>query len=222
MIRTNLRANFRRSAGRERGQPEAVPAWILLREQLSVLVFGALFLLGVGLGATVISWLDADTAKSLSLILGGFVEGRGSQPLATTFLSALTPNIGMLTLLLLCGFCAISAPLVALVPWFKGLGFGLTASAMLSGYGMDALGYLGVLVLPNLIWSTVILLLGCRDALRMSLSFWNAMKPAVQRGAVIHPGTFCARCILYAVLLAVGAMAEAYSFLLLAGTFALG
>jgi hypothetical protein len=187
-------------------------AKVLLGRQGGVIFYGVLFLMGVALGAAVVSWLDAGTADNLLTILGGFVSQRRQQSPTATFFSALGPNLGALCILLASGFCAISAPVIFMVPCFKGMGFGLMAAAMFVRYGMSATRYLTVLVMPNLIWSTVVLLFCCRDAMQMSLSFWNVMKPQQRGGILVRPGRFCARVMVYALLLAAGAAVEANLF----------
>ncbi|MEG1773548.1 MAG: hypothetical protein RR320_01700, partial [Oscillospiraceae bacterium] len=85
---------------------------VLLREQGDVLIFGALFLFGVGIGASVSARLDAETTQDLLTVLGSFLSSRRDQSLSATFLSALANNMILLLLLAGCGFCAVSAPVI--------------------------------------------------------------------------------------------------------------
>lgn len=213
--------SLRPPSGREKAPP-GVRARALLKRQGGVIFYGILFLTGVALGSAVVAWLDVNTADNLLTILGGFVAQRRQQSLAATFLSALSPNLGALCVLLVSGFCAVSAPAIFMVPCFKGMGFGLTAAAMFVRYGLNAARYLAVLVMPNLVWSTLVLLFCCRDAMQMSLSFWNAMKPQQRGGIFIQPGRFCAHVVLYAILLAAGAALEANLFGFFGAALALG
>ena len=200
MIRTNL--------SQQHSHTIAAPHGGFFRDQSGIILFGGLFLLGVALGSCVVAWLDVASAENLLVILNGFI-------------GALIPNAVLLGLLALCGFCAVSAPIIVLIPWFKGLGFGLMASSMLVRYGMPAISYLAALVLPNLVLSGVVLLFASRDTMRMSLSFWRSMNPAHRTGPALPPGVFAARCIFYALFIAAGAAVEAYSFVLFGVFFVL-
>jgi hypothetical protein len=209
MKRTNL---TNRRLGQRR---DILSLWATLREQGAVLGFGALFVFGVACGAGVVTWLKTDAADELMVILGGFARMRQAQELSSTFLSALGLNLALLVVLFLCGFCAISLPVILVLPWFKGLGFGLSASALLASRGMSAMGYLGVLIMPNMIWSTMVLLLGCRDAMRLSRVIWCSIQPGQARGSnEVYSGSYCARFVMYAMMMAAGAALEAYLFLL--------
>ncbi|MEG2174995.1 MAG: stage II sporulation protein M [Oscillospiraceae bacterium] len=210
MVRTTLRT----AAAKDRAAV-SVPSWVLMREQSVIVGLGILFLFGVAVGAAVVSRLDTNWLESMLRILTGFVTERQHQSAPETFLSAFIPMLGFMAVVTICGFCAIATPLISAVPWFRGLGFGLMATALLVKYGNSILGYLCFLILPNLIWSTVLLLMACRDALRLSISFWNAMKQG-QRGERIRADLFVARMLIYGILLAGGAAVETYLFRLLA------
>ena len=177
-----------------------------------IIFYGIMFLLGVAIGSVAARWLDPQTSEKLAEVLGGFVSSRGSQSLITTFISSLTPNTFILGVLLISGFCVISAPIIIAAPCFKGMGFGLMSTAMIICYGSDAVKYLAVLILPNTVLSTFIILFACRDSMKMSLSLMNAVKPQQRGGDAVMPGQFCAKMMLYFILLLAGAALEAYLF----------
>lgn len=180
-----------------------------IQENLSLIAFGGLFLGGVFLGALAVSWLGPEAAQDLMTIMGNFFESRQQQNLTQTFLSAFSAPAFLLILLFFCGFCAISAPVIAAVPVFKGLGFGLTAGSVFAAYGIDAFWYVAILLLPNLLISSVILILACRQAFRLSRKIWvqitaggGTRSPSVSLGPVVG------RFLIYLILLGAGAAVE--------------
>ena len=191
----------------------------MFKGSTDIILYGILFLIGVAFGSAAATWLDPETAQRLVGVMGGFVSGRDNQSLTATFISALTPNLFVLGIFFIAGFCAISAPIVAAAPCFKGMGFGLMSATMIICYGGEAIRYIAAMILPNTIWSALVLLFACRDSMRMSLSLLNAMKPQQRGGVLAMPGQFCAKMILYLILLLAGAALEAYSFSFFEGFF---
>ena len=131
---------------------------LVVRMHMTLAAFAAVFLLGIFLGSTASGFLDLSSYSGLSEIMARFLMQRQLQPMAATFVSALLPNAVFWVILLLCGFCAVSAPLILLVILLKGMGYGLLASALIGQYGASALRYLTISILPNLLVSGIALL----------------------------------------------------------------
>ncbi len=184
---------------------------ITVRMHMTLLTFTILLLFGILIGSSAPGFLDLKSYDGMSQVLQHFLLRRHSQSMAATFASALIPNAIFWAILLLCGFCAVSTPLIITVLIFKGMGYGLFASVLISQYGAAALQYLAISVLPNLLISGITLLFCCRDAHRMSKSIWQMMQPQVRgNGEGSTAGEFGARMILYGVFLCLGAAIEAY------------
>ena len=120
-----------------------------------------------------------------------------------------------------CGFCAISQPLIALVPFFKGLGFGLSASTMLSIYGSSAMGYLIVLLLPGTILSTLVLLFCCKESLGLSCMFFQVINPLQMPSEGTSVGDYCVKYIIFTACLAGTSALESLLFQMFSSYFAL-
>lgn len=194
-----------------------------IQENLSLIAFGGFFLGGVFLGALVVSWLGSDAAESLTAIMGNFLQSRQQQDLTQTFLSAFSSSALLLLLLFFCGFCAIGAPLIFAVPLFKGLGFGLTAGTVFAAYGIDALWYVAILILPNLLISSIVLLLACRQAFRMSRKIWTQMTAggAPRTAPAVSMGPFLGRFLIYLILIGAGAVVESILYRLFSSSLLL-
>ena len=186
--------------------------WI--RMHWGMLFFGIMFLIGVLIGTVASVWLGIGKLDGVTEILKQFILSRESQSMMQTFFSALTPNIAAWFILLICGFCAVSAPIIALTPCIKGMGYGVLASGLLACYPNSALRYILVFLLPNLMISTVAIMFCCCDAMQLSQYFWQSMVPQQRGSSNISPGLFCGKMVLYGIFLIAGAALEAYSYAL--------
>lgn len=182
-----------------------------LRLHHSLVGYAALFLAGVCIGSAVALQLGA--LPGVEQMLGHYLLKRQSQPMDQTFFSALMPGAAVWGVLFLCGFCAVSGPIIAAVPCVRGMGYGVLAGALLLSRPQDGLRALCLLLLPNLMVSTVAMLLCCREARALSRYFWQAVVPQPRATVQASPSTFCGKMILYALLLPAGALLEAYGYL---------
>ncbi len=214
MNRTN-----RGRTGRLRGYYSGI--YTYFKENYIVLILAVIFLGGVLAGSAIVAWLDSATVKNMLTVVNGFLGSRKDQEFTTNFISSITNNLILLILLFFCGFCAISSPIIMLVPFFKGLGFGLSAGTMFAYYGIKAAAYIGILILPNTVFSFLIILMGCREALKLSRTFLSVIRP-LQRGTQPYsPGRYCAKYMLFLLLLCVGSALEAYLYTLFASLLVL-
>ena len=139
------------------------------------------------------------------------MQKRIAQLPSSTFFSALTPNITAWMVLLICGFCAVSAPITALIPCLRGMGYGALASALLIRYPDIGAKYICVYLLPNLAVSTASLVFCCCEALKMSGYFWRMLTTTTNyRADKSAAPQFCGRMLLYLLIIIAGSILEAY------------
>lgn len=182
---------------------------IWLRMNMGVVTLFLLFIVGVMLGAFTACKLHNNGIFSPQFTVD-FLSQRRAQTAAQTFFSALTPNIIAWGIVFICGFCAVSMPIIILVPFIRGLGHGVLASCLLLYGGDIAPRYICAILLPNVIISAATLVFCCREAMAMSRYFWSSMavKP---RGEGNSAALFCGKMLLYGIFIAAGAALEAYS-----------
>ena len=99
-----------------------------------------------------------------------------AQPFAfgSVFRSVFLTNLGLLAVLFLCGFCAVSQPVILLIPFIKGLGFGLVAaanSALLSPFS----AFFWLKFLPGAFLSAALLLVCARQSLELSCYVYQSV-----------------------------------------------
>lgn len=167
-----------------------------------------LFAFGVMLGSFTVC-KSHDNAVFSAEFFDSFLNSRQSQPLEKTFFSALTPNIIAWGAVFLCGFCAVSTPIILLILLIRAAGFGVLASGLLIFRFDAAPYYIALVLLPNTVISALALAFCCRDAVTMSRLCWESMT-AVSRSDRSFLTIFCGKMLLYAIIFSGGAALEAF------------
>lgn len=141
------------------------------KKHYSLLMLGMLFVFGVLLGTLLVRTADSETMDMLLRIINGFMDSRREQTLLQNFISGSSSSLIFLAILFVCGFCAISHPIIILIPLFRGLGFGFSIASLYATQGTQAVGYVALLMLPGTILSTLAIVVCCRESLRLAGSF---------------------------------------------------
>ena len=178
----------------------------------SVLFLCFIFVLGVMLGSFT-ACKSHDNAVFGAEFTESFFSDRHEQKIEKTFFSALTPNIIAWAAIFLCGFCAVSAPIILLILLIRAAGYGVLAGCLLLHCQQNALRYMLLILLPNTVISALTLIFCCREAVIMSRLCWESMTSA-PRSDRSYMTVFCGKMLLYAILLIAGAALESYSHIL--------
>lgn len=145
------------------------------KKNYAILAMGTLFMAGVLLGTLIIRTASGDTLELLLRMVNGFVEKRREQDLFQNFMSGASSSLLFVGALFVCGFCAISQPLVVALPLFRGLGVGCSLATLYAAHGTQAIGFVGLLMVPGTVMTTMAILVCCRESLRLSSSFFASM-----------------------------------------------
>lgn len=140
-----------------------------------LIVLGVLFLIGVFAGTLLLRTAKGESLEFLMQMVGAFVENRRAQSLLQNFTSSAAVSLAFLAVLFVCGFCAISQPLVALLPLFRGLGVGVSMASLYAFQGTRVVGYVALLMLPGTLLGALAILVCSRESLRLSNSFFAVM-----------------------------------------------
>lgn len=192
-----------------------------LHENWMILLFGFLFIFGVWIGTSFVGSFPEDTLEKLLILLNGYISSREGQGMRETFLNSFFSFLWPTAVLFFCGFCAIAQPVILLMPFFKGLGFGLSAFMLLSLHGSTAIGYLIALLLPGTILSSLILLFCCRESFSLSCMFFRAMNPSLPAIPEISVGGYCVKYIIFTASIAGASALESFLFQIFSSNFAL-
>jgi len=190
------------------------------RRNQTVLTLAGLFIVGTVLGTILVSISQPDTISMLLHIVDAFVEIRRAMGISEIFFASLPLVLLPLLAIFICGFWAISQPIIISIPLIRGLGFGFSAASLYAGYGASAIIYVAVFILPSMILSTIILLFCAGEALRLSNGIFIMMRSGGSDGLPIR--IYCARFLVFAGLCIISAIIEATIFYAFSGMFWLG
>jgi hypothetical protein len=124
------------------------------------------------------------------------------------------PNLFSWLVVFVCGFCAVAAPITALVPLTRSMGYGLIASLLIINYSFDGIKYIVSHLLINYIISAIALIICCNESIKMSKNIWNSIY-SVSKTAnnALKPTVFCGKMLILGIIIVTGAMIETYSYI---------
>lgn len=192
------------------------------KKNYPVVLLGVLFVVGVILGTLLLRGAGQETVDLLYRLVGGFMESRQGNGLYENFLSAAGSSLLFMGILFICGFCAVAQPVIVLAPLIRGMGFGFSTGSLFARYGTSAIGFVGVLVLPGALISTVAILLCCRQSLRLSNTFLSSVRPGRREGEPYSLSGYLLSFTFGTVICLVGAFLEAVLYFLFANSLILG
>lgn len=141
-----------------------------------LLLFLLLFLGGTLSGSLLFVSAHTVLAGSLSPLLslhpieGGFT---GCMQLLSS--SCFLPGV-LLLVLFISGLSACGVPVAIVVPFFFGMGLGLT-EAYYYAIGSGGVAFVALLILPHSLLAALALLMGCAESMRLSLLFSGQLLP---------------------------------------------
>lgn len=185
-----------------------------------VFFYAALFLAGTLGGALVLRSAGEETSRSLSFLVGQFTQQRGVQTFSGTLLSSFVSTALMLGVLFICGFCAVAQPIIVLVPLFRGLGYGYQAGYIYAQNGFVGMGYAALVLLPNILFSTVLILFACSEAFEMSTACYRAARGG-DTGASANLRGYCLRFLVFFLLALAVASVDAVCTMMFSGLFSI-
>lgn len=212
-----LRTNSQRAGGRYYTRYLAHYA----RKNHVLLILGALFLSGALLGTVLVGTAGGETIEMLLRVVNGFIENRRGQTLLQNIFSASASSLTFVAILFVCGFCAISQPVTLLLPFIRGLGFGFSAGSLYARYGSAATGFVSLFILPDMLISSVAILLCCKESLRLSGNFFR-MAAGGARDEAYPIRIYVGRYIAAAILCVFSAFIESVLYFVFANYFFLG
>lgn len=184
-----------------------------------LLILGALFITGVMLGTLLIRSAGEDTLTTLLRVVNGFIEKRRGQTLLQNLFSASLSSFIFIAVMFVCGFCAVSQPVIIAAPLFRGLGFGFSAALLYSSHGANAAGFIALFIFPDMLISSLAILLCCRESLRLSGNFWGMMWGS---GGELYPlRIYLGRYVAALILCVISAFIEAVLYFAFANYFIL-
>ena len=184
-------------------------------------MLAGLFLLGMLAGTLLIRNADNATLTTMQAVLGGYIERRQTASFLSVASATFSSLFVMLILLFICGFCAISQPIIICVPVFKGLGYGFSIGILYAQYGITAMRYVLILLFPVILLGTCLLIMACRASLLMAVSLFRMTLFTQQQADPYRVRRYCMKFIAFTVICLLISLVDAVLFYKLGGLITL-
>lgn len=134
-----------------------------------------LILIGVFIGTAVYILKDEPLSGSLNELNTDYLSLRSGSSYMSVMITSLFNSTILLAILFLGGLCAVAFPVVLVVPIYKGLGIGCSVAELYASMGQKGFIYALILILPSAVISCYALMIGTREAYRMSIECFGAI-----------------------------------------------
>jgi len=187
---------------------------ILERNSLFILLLG-IMLGGVLIGSLAFCNMNENAVGTISFISQGFMKTRASQSMLGIFMKSFLSASAPMLLIFVLGFCAVTQPIEFLVPFFRGLGLGASLAQIYSSSGIKGFLIILFLILPYAIISSFGVIIGTREAIRLSNIFaGKAVSSANSEGMKSITKLYCIKFLVLEVVMIIGAIVDcAFSFI---------
>lgn len=175
-------------------------------------LLAAIFIFGMLIGTIMIRNSDNTIFKTMQTIVGSYIERRQNASFLGVAAATYSSLFVILILLFVCGFCTISQPIIFCIPFFKGLGYGFSIGMLYAQYGIAAIRYVSVLLLPVMLMGTCLLILACRASLLMSISLFRLTVYAEQQTNLNRVQRYCIKYIFFTIICLVISVIDAILF----------
>lgn len=133
------------------------------------ILFLGLFVLGL-LFSSVYTVRDSGGPQVILALTANHIQKQAFSGYGQLLAGRLGSNLGSIVFLYFAANCVQGRWLACLVPVFYGLSVGATVTAVLFRYGLGAMGYLLVCILPPRFLQLVLLMTACNQAVKLSQS----------------------------------------------------
>lgn len=180
---------------------------------------GSLFLLGVLIGTLLVSRCGAQTLSVLNKVLGGYASQRETQSFLSLTIATFSSLALPLVLLFFCGFCSIAQPIIALVPLWKGLGYGFSVGAIYAQQGSSSILYVALLLFPAMLLGALLIVVAGRSSLRMSMRLFRVAMSEQEQIGREKTQSYCVKYIAFTVICLLISLLDALVCYKLGGLF---
>ena len=185
------------------------------------LLLAGVFILGLLAGRSLVGASESDTNTAVLELISGYLSGRHLESVGQTFVASFGSSLLLLLALLFCGFCAIAPPLIYTIIFLKGAGIGLSYGMLFAGFGWQALPYVTVILLPNAVISSLVLMAAAKEALGLSRHLFTRIGPGDQLSAPLNLRLTVMRFLVFAGILAFAALLDGLLAYLFGGVLGL-
>ncbi len=183
------------------------------KNQIAILIFGIIFILGVFIGSSLVYRLSGNFKDSYEIIMEEYISRRTVSHFTEVFYSCTNSALAYIVIAFFCGFWAISQPIVIMLPFIKGLGVGLIMVGILGG-GIDEGFALIFSAAPGMIISTLMLFFACSQSLKLSINYLQSSSENALVTQKITLKQYLIRFTVYALITIFASFIEALAYYL--------
>lgn len=142
-----------------------------LRKNLIFILFFILLFIGIAVGSINGQKADNELMKRLDFIFLTNFDVRCSQGVFSAFISSFATTFIFLSVIFLLGLSVWGGIVVALIPFFKGYGYGLSVGYLYFRYGFYGVLYNILIVLPGAFLCSAVIVAASQEAFGNSMKF---------------------------------------------------
>lgn len=140
-------------------------------KKISILLLFGLIVLGIIIGTITFCTIPDNELLMNGLFNHGFIKIDSGQTMVDNFLIAFRNTSFLIVILFILGFGAVSQPIEAFVPFYRGVALGISVSFTYLQYGFKGFLVALLIILPHAVGSSIILILATRESIKSSNMF---------------------------------------------------
>lgn len=174
---------------------------LIWKDSYYLTLFGMLFLAGLTIGSVLIkNGASQYLIENFSKLTGTVLSNQAEQSFFYAFYYQCFPLLVTLVMLYFCGVCALSQPLILLIPVFRGLGIGACMGYLYAQYGAKGILYCGFVVFPGAVVGMAAMLFACREAFQYSIYCFSMLQAKSENGKTLSVQKYSARFLFFAAV----------------------
>jgi len=184
------------------------------QNKLIILLLGVM-LGGVLIGSLAFCSMNEASVGRISFIAQGFMSTRASQSIFEIFIGSFLSSTGIVLLIFILGFAAVTQPIELLIPFFRGLGLGASLAQIYAFSGVKGFLIILFLIIPYAIINSFGIIIAVRESLKLSNIFSSrAISSANSEGMKNTTKLYCIKFLVIELIMLVGAIVDCFcSFL---------
>ncbi|MEG1043591.1 MAG: hypothetical protein RSD67_04640 [Oscillospiraceae bacterium] len=142
--------------------------WGKFKKDYLIYFLAIVFIAGVIIGSNLTYTLNDESYNNFCNVLMYSLSPQSALGFSEIFSNTLTPVIIYIVLLFFCGFCAISQPIIILISFISGVGFGLKSVARFS-LSLSRLDMFYIVIISIIeLFIIIIILFSCKQSYQIS------------------------------------------------------
>ncbi len=189
-------------------------------DKILMYVLMAMFLLGEFVGTVLYCTVANEKLSDIDVLSVQFLHSRINCTFFETVINSFSGPFVLVLLCMLIGFGAIFQPAAILVPFFRGLGIGITLAEINSVYMYKGFALSLIMIVPYTVVSAVIIISAARESVLMSSGIGRKIFSADKGGTFIDFKLYFIKFLILIAVLAASSLIDSLLTFAFAGLWA--